>query len=189
MSMVVGRAGWLFVENVFMEIRLVRQEDVEPLANYYTANAEHFRPWEPIREHGYYDRKILLYRLAEYENQHTSGAAAHFIGLADEAVIAHCSLTNIIYGPFRACFMGYGVAKTHEGSGVMTQVVRTVIDHAFNELALNRIMANYMPENKRSARLLKKLGFTWEGYAEKYLRINDQWEDHVLTSLINPATV
>lgn len=171
-----------------MEIRLVRQDDVEPLADYYSANAEHFRRWEPIREHGYYDRRVLLYRLADYEKQHLNGAAAHFIGLTDEgAVIAHCSLTNIIYGPFRACFMGYGVAKAFEGSGVMTKVVTTVIDHAFNELALNRIMANYMPDNQRSARLLSKLGFSREGYAEKYLRINDRWEDHVLTSLINPA--
>lgn len=171
-----------------MEVRLVRQRDVEPLADYYSANAEHFKPWEPIRELGYYDRKILLARLADYEKQHASGAAAHFIGLADGAVIAHCSLTNIIYGPFRACFMGYGVAKPHEGTGVMTSVCETVIDHAFTTLELNRIMANYMPDNRRSARLLEKLGFSREGFARKYLRINGQWEDHVLTSLINPAT-
>jgi ribosomal-protein-alanine N-acetyltransferase len=44
-------------------------------------------------------------------------------------------------------------------------------------------MANYMPINTRSAKLLNRLGFKIEGYAEKYLLINGQWEDHILTAL------
>jgi len=32
--------------------------------------------------------------------------------------------------------------------------------------------------------LLDKLGFKREGFAEKYLKINGIWEDHVLTSKI-----
>jgi ribosomal-protein-alanine N-acetyltransferase len=43
-----------------------------------------------------------------------------------------------------------------------------------------------MPANTRSARLLEKLGFEKEGFARRYLYINGRWEDHVLTSLINP---
>ena len=44
-------------------------------------------------------------------------------------------------------------------------------------------MANYMPINFRSAKLLHRLGFTVEGYAKNYLLINNRWEDHVLTAL------
>ena len=46
-------------------------------------------------------------------------------------------------------------------------------------------MANYMPDNLRSAALLKRLGFEVEGLAKNYLYINGQWRDHVLTSLTN----
>ncbi|MBE9234176.1 30S ribosomal protein S5 alanine N-acetyltransferase, partial [Cuspidothrix issatschenkoi LEGE 03284] len=46
--------------------------------------------------------------------------------------------------------------------------------------------ANYMPHNRRSAKVLKRLGFVVEGYATDYLMINGQWEDHILTSLTNP---
>lgn len=38
---------------------------------------------------------------------------------------------------------------------------------------------------ERSARLLHKLGFVIEGHAKKYLLINGQWEDYILTSLTN----
>jgi len=58
----------------------------------------------------------------------------------------------------------------------------------FDAMQLHRIMANYRPENERSARLLARLGFEKEGEARAYLRINGVWADHVLTALINPAS-
>jgi|SRR5690554_4830422 len=170
-----------------MEIRLVTSDDAGRLAEYYSRNTLHFRPWSPVREEGYYDEASLAARLTEYEQQQRQGTAAHFIGVEDDRVVAHCSLTNVIYGPFRACFMGYGVSEFRQGSGVMTTVCRAAIAHAFDDLELNRIMANYMPRNERSRVLLRKLGFAEEGLAKKYLRINGVWEDHVLTSLLNPA--
>jgi ribosomal-protein-alanine N-acetyltransferase len=47
-------------------------------------------------------------------------------------------------------------------------------------------MANYLPENRRSARVLEKLGFRKEGEAKHYLYIDGKWRDHILTSLTNP---
>lgn len=169
-----------------MEIRLVTKGDAASLAEYFSENAEHFQPWEPIREAGYYSLDSLTKRLVEYEQLHADGSAAHFCGFANGQVISHCSLTNVVYGPLQGCFMGYGVSKEHEGSGVMTKVCQVAIDYAFKELGLNRVMANYMPVNVRSASLLKKLGFAQEGVARKYLKINGVWEDHVLTSRLNP---
>ena len=68
----------------------------------------------------------------------------------------------------------------------MKRIVALAIDYGFNELGLHRIMANHMPDNERSAGLLKSLGFEREGYAREYLYINGRWEDHVLNALINP---
>ena len=85
-----------------------------------------------------------------------------------------------------ACFMGYSVAKSCEGQGVMTKLCQHAIAYAFTELQLNRIMANYMPSNARSEKLLTNLGFVKEGFAKKYLFINGRWEDHIMTSLLNP---
>jgi ribosomal-protein-alanine N-acetyltransferase len=51
---------------------------------------------------------------------------------------------------------------------------------------MHRIAASYMPRNVRSEAVLNAMGFTREGFAKDYLLIDDKWEDHVLTSLINP---
>ena len=47
-------------------------------------------------------------------------------------------------------------------------------------------MANYLPINERSGRLLKRLGFKVEGYARDYIFINGAWQDHILTAMLNP---
>ncbi|WP_340679924.1 GNAT family N-acetyltransferase [Paraglaciecola sp.] len=172
-----------------MDIRLVTRDDAERLAEYYRSNSSHFCRWEPIREREYYSEASLQVRLSDHEQLQRSGNAAYFIGFYNNNLIAHCSLTNIVYGPFRACNMGYGVDKKWEGTGTMSKICAAAIEYAFAQLELNRIMANYMRCNERSANLLKKLGFSEEGLAKKYLNINGRWEDHVLTSLVNPANL
>jgi ribosomal-protein-alanine N-acetyltransferase len=61
-------------------------------------------------------------------------------------------------------------------------------DYIFNVLKLHRIIANYLPRNRRSGALLERLGFEIEGEAKELLKINGVWEDHVMTSLINPRS-
>ena len=65
----------------------------------------------------------------------------------------------------------------------MYEAAKLAIHYALYELRLHRIMANYLPTNERSARLLRRLGFVVEGYARDYLYINGAWRDHILTSL------
>ena len=69
----------------------------------------------------------------------------------------------------------------------MAEALRATNAWAFGELRLHRIMANYRPENERSARVLERLGFVCEGIARNYLFIDGAWRDHVLTSLTSPA--
>lgn len=169
-------------------IRLVEIGDHSALARYFNDNQRFFQPWQPIRDEHYHTEVAWQRRIVDYTQQHQSGHAAHFVGVENNEVVAHCSLTQIVYGPFCACYMGYGVAEAFEGQGLMTAVCRHSIVYAFEQLQLNRIMANYMPSNVRSGRLLNKLGFVEEGLAKRYLKINGKWEDHVLTALINPNT-
>ena len=67
----------------------------------------------------------------------------------------------------------------------MTRALTLTNRCMFEQYNLHRIMANYLPENLASGRVLEKLGFVREGIAKDYLRINGVWRDHVLTSLTN----
>jgi ribosomal-protein-alanine N-acetyltransferase len=67
----------------------------------------------------------------------------------------------------------------------MRRALKTACQWMFAEKGLHRIMAAYIPRNVRSANVLESLGFEKEGLAKQYLLIDGQWQDHVLTSLIN----
>lgn len=173
-----------------MIFRMSRLGDGNMFSRYYQNNAAHLKPWEPIREPGYHNLASWENRLAAYEDDQRKGAGFYFYSFCPDSsrIIAVCSLTNIIYGAFKAGFLSFSVLKDFQGQGHMKKLCLFVIDHAFNQLSLNRIMANYMPGNEKSAGLLKSLGFVKEGLAKNYLCINGNWEDHILTSLLAKAS-
>ncbi len=173
-----------------MEIRMACVEDSTPLSNYYNRNALHLENAGPKREEGYDTPSAWQQRLAVWAQEHEQGRSAHFIGLsANGDIIGMCTLSNITYGGFMACHMGYHIDKNKQGQGLMTAICEKAIQHAFKELKLNRVMANYMPDNTRSENILKRMGFTIEGHADRYLKINGKWQAHVLTSLLNPEVL
>jgi len=47
--------------------------------------------------------------------------------------------------------------------------------------------SSYLPTHERSGRLLRRLGFTVEGYARDYLLLDGEWRDHILTSLVSTS--
>lgn len=83
-----------------------------------------------------------------------------------------------------ACNLGYSIDGEYQGEGLMFEALSGLLPLMFSKFGLHRVMANYMPRNKRSAKLLARLGFEKEGFAKEYLKIAGVWEDHVLTSLI-----
>jgi ribosomal-protein-alanine N-acetyltransferase len=170
-----------------MVIRKVQVKDGAALREYYLANARHFREWEPRRENSFHTTESWNERATGMVLNQDQGNSAHFVAEIKGSIVAHCNLSNIVRGVFQACYMGYGVSLEYQGQGVAREICETAIHYAFNEMGLHRIMANYMPHNNRSAKLLKRLGFVREGLAKNYLQINGKWEDHVLTSLTNGA--
>jgi len=70
------------------------------------------------------------------------------------------------------------MSKAFEGNGYIPEGLRLAIKYAFIIEKLHRLEANIQPENVRSIRLVKKLGFKKEGFSHKYLKIGTKWKDH-----------
>jgi len=156
-------------------------------SDFYQRNQTHLAPWSPTRPDGYYSVEQIRRRLEVQAAAFDAGLAVHFAVLdpSGAQMIGACNFSGVIRGAFQACYLGYHIAESHQGQGLMQEALETGIRYLFDELNLHRIMANYMPGNERSARLLARLGFEQEGYAKAYLHIAGRWQDHVLTALIN----
>lgn len=64
--------------------------------------------------------------------------------------------------------LGYDLARTWWGRGVMTQAVRATVHWSFTFLGVNRIQATVMVGNTASAHILEKTGFQREGTLREY---------------------
>lgn len=60
----------------------------------------------------------------------------------------------------------------------MTEAFRMTVQHAFEEIGLHRLEANIQPGNVRSIALVRRLGFRYEGFSPRYLKIGGVWSDH-----------
>jgi ribosomal-protein-alanine N-acetyltransferase len=171
------------------ELNLLRPKHAALLAAYKEKNQAHLGPWEPARSPAHASQEEACEQAAQRSWQgFLSGSSMQFIAIdhAARTMVAGCNFTNIVRGPLQACHLGYSVDQDWQGRGLMREVLQAGISHMFDSVGLHRIMANHMPANMRSERLLRALGFEREGYARAYLLIAGRWEDMVLNALINP---
>jgi ribosomal-protein-alanine N-acetyltransferase len=157
-----------------------------------TNYAGHLDRWSPPAVAGYFTEDFWAERLAAAVDDFAADRAVRFViqpaaAPLDGPVIGSCNYTNIVRGAFQACHLGYQIGRAHEGQGLMAEALRATNAYMFEAIRLHRVMANFRPENARSRRLLERLGFVEEGLARAYLYIDNDWRDHVLTSLVNPA--
>ncbi len=169
-------------------LQLLPPEKACLMARFRTENREHLTQWEPSRSSRFYTEAFWHSHLQTAIHDYYRGASVCFsiLDTEESEVLGVCNYTNIVRGTFEACHLGYAIAARHEGKGIMYEALSASNRFIFQEMRLHRIMANYQPRNRRSGELLKRLGFEIEGEARKLLKINGVWEDHILTSLLNP---
>lgn len=63
--------------------------------------------------------------------------------------------------PDFGCQVGYGIARTHWGTGLFQEALRAVLDHGFTVFGFDRVFVLTRRENIRAARSVEKLGFQW----------------------------
>jgi ribosomal-protein-alanine N-acetyltransferase len=89
---------------------------------------------------------------------------------ADGRLIGTCGFTNAAPAHARAEVI-YNLARPYWGQGYMPEAVRAALTYGFDALGLNRIEAGCLVENAASARVLEKVGMTFEGVLREYLEI------------------
>lgn len=176
------------IDTARTRLDVLHERHAARLGDYYRENAVHLKQWEPVRPGDFTSLSSCAARArqAQLNFKHDLSVNLVAISKADKSITAICNFTNILKGPMMACNLGYSVCASHQGQGLMGEVITAALPYMFNTIGLHRIMANHLPENDRSAALLARLGFEKEGYAKAYLKINGQWRDHVLTAKINP---
>jgi len=169
-------------------VRTAEPTDGKLISDYFIANREHLKPWEPERDDAFFTESGWTQRLIKLSELHRMGLGYYLLILdrSSNEMLGTISFSSISRFPFHACNVGYSLAQSAQGRGAMTRGLKLAVNYMFKVQSMHRIMASYMPRNARSEAVLERLGFQKEGFAKDYLLINGKWEDHNLTSLVNP---
>lgn len=143
-------------------------------------------PWEPAWTEDGLSRAAYRRRMKRYALERRTGSGCAFLIFRreDDALLGGINVSNIRRGAAQTGNVGYWIGAPHARRGYMTEALEAVVALGFGELALHRMEAACLAENRASIALLRKAGFRQEGAARKYLCINGEWRDHLIFALL-----
>lgn len=170
-------------------LRAPEARDYQDWSELREASRGFLTPWEPTWASDELSRGSYKYKLRRYaEDARDDKAYALFVFREeDDALLGGVTLSNIRRGVAQTASLGYWAGQCFAGQGYITAAVNAVVRYSFDDLELHRVEAACQPDNAASRRVLEKAGFTPEGQARAYLKINGQWRDHLLFGIVNPA--
>jgi RimJ/RimL family protein N-acetyltransferase len=134
-------------------------------------------PWENLEE----SRESIA---RDIEALHTGDyLRLGIVQKADRQLVGACTLFNFNWQCKRA-EVGYALARSAWGRGIMGEALLALMEYAFSELALHRIEAEIDPRNTASAKTLERLGFVKEGHLRERWIVNDEISDSDLYGLL-----
>ncbi len=98
-------------------------------------------------------------------------------------LIGGCGLDHISL-EHRNAHIGYWIARPHWGHGYAPEAASLLISAGVRQLGLHRFHTGVFPDNPRSMRVLRRLGFRREGRAREDRVVDGRYRDLILYGLI-----
>lgn len=166
----------MWLENPSIEIRPFHFDDLSAVHDYMSeASAVYFVENEPL------------------DITQTRGFLASHIGEQVKAYAVICKSTKTLVGhiEFFPWFgehtyeIGWVINPLFQRKGFAYQAANLVLEFAFNELNLHRVVATCQPENPASFRLMEKLGMIREGHSRQCIpKANGVWWDEYFYAIL-----
>lgn len=124
------------------------------------------------------DARFFLTLCKSHED--TFGHPIHFsIRNSQGETIGGCGFhgKNVVAGLAHRDEIGYWLATEYRGKGIMTEAVKAIVEYGFTTRKLLRVEAPVYSFNLESEAVLKKCGFSYEGYWQKAYFRNGEYHD------------
>lgn len=166
-------------------LRAPRLSDAPQLLDMQKESAAFFAPWFPARAPDDLEPSVIRQKILEQRRGITADRDYKMVFTLGESgpVIGRVSLSQVFRGIFQNAYLGYYIDVRYKRQGLTQEAVRLALDVAFGPLGLHRVQAAIMPYNDASLALARRVGLRREGVAEKYLKIDGEWRDHVFFAI------
>lgn len=165
-----------------IKLRLLEPRHADALFAAVDANRQHLRQWLPwLETNNAVSDTLQFIQMTQRQFADNTGFVA---GIWFRGELAGVLGHNRIDWENRISWPGYWLAQGFQGKGIMTKSCRTLINHAFAELNLNRVDIRCAVENSKSRAIPERLGFRQEGVIRQAEWLYDKYVDHVVYGML-----
>lgn len=164
-----------------LTISRLRYEDVDMYHQMIENNYDYLSQWLHFSTVPTYEenQRMVNYLVKENTEQNSLHFIIHYQGQA----VGMISYTTINKND-KVVEIGYWLIEEAQGQGVMSQCLKFLIDYAFNQLIMEKIIIFIANHNLKSRQLPEKFGFRKEGVLRQQQLINHRRHDLVVYGLL-----
>ncbi|MCY4528042.1 MAG: GNAT family N-acetyltransferase [Chloroflexi bacterium] len=128
---------------------LIRPMSLDPEVMRYIG---HYQPWSDEET-----RQFVSNRMSDYERY--GWTMWPLVFRETGSFIGYCGFLRRRYGEYKGEIeIGYALAKDAWGRGLAAEAGSRILQHGFEVLGFDRVIASARPENARSIRVMEKMG-------------------------------
>lgn len=165
-----------------IELRAVTSDMAGELFEVVERNLDHLHEWMQWAVEGYSISHTRAFTELS-ERQWVAGQTMNYL-IFVEGEIAGGAGYNFVDRTNRGTELGYWLERRRTGKGIVTRSVRSLIEHAFGDLEMHRVVIRCAEGNTRSRAIPEKLGFTEEGTMRECECLHDRYVDLVVYSML-----
>ncbi|MCW2752343.1 MAG: family N-acetyltransferase [Aeromicrobium sp.] len=164
------------------ELRALEPWRAAEFAIYTAQNRSDLAPWLPWAA-SIVDEQTAREFLQRYADA-TARDGGRIFGLWLDDELVGGTLFRVFEPGQSLCEIGVWLSVDHQGRGLVTDAVRTMIDWAVRERGIRRVEWHCVPNNEPSRKLAARLGFQLDGVLRQAFEYDDRVHDIEVWSLL-----
>lgn len=159
-------------------LRELTGEDAGSLFALVDGNRDYLRQWLPWvdKQQGPHDSGQFIERAKNY-NQ---AGVALTLGIEHQGDIVGVIGFHEFDDENRQTSMGFWISSSHQGKGIVSSSCARLIEYAFMDLGLNRVVMKIAEENVPSRRVAERNGLVYEGTSKQSEWLYDHFVNQVI---------
>jgi RimJ/RimL family protein N-acetyltransferase len=168
--------GLILREHTLDDLRPVLKYAADPVVARYVT-------WEPATE-----QTALAFLKDAVTTAAQTPRSSYVLAIVERASrgVIGAARIGIEAGADRRADIGYVLRRDRWHRGWATKAAGMLVDFGFRDLGMYRIWATSHPENLASARVLERIGMTYEGRIRGHMFVKGAWRDSLAYAIVRP---
>ena len=162
-------------------LRELTGEDAGALYALVDGNRNYLRQWLPWvdRQQGPQDSAHFI----EGARKDNRAGVALTLGIEHQGEIAGVIAFHEFDRDNRQISMGFWISSSHQGKGIVSSSCERLIEYAFTDLGLNRVVMKIAEDNIRSRRVAERLGLACEATSRQSEWLYDHYVNQAIYAI------